>query len=943
LRLTAQADAHYGRAEGVPGLGPTPGADLPAEYRAAAAGYEAAARALGTNTQDPLYPQSLLAAAAVRYQDTSDWQQAAEDATQAREAFHALGDNYGAARAEAILAGADMELGLADRARAGASPQATGDRLADVRGRFMTLAAFHRRRGELFDEALALNNAGLADYYAGQFERGMRAYHQALPIDTRLGENPREAQVLQNIALMEYELGRYHEARRDYARARQVLPPDPNSELPGDILNNQALAEYASGELDQALLHYGEALAMLEQVQVPLQVARSLHGLGIVYYAAGDREQSLQYFTRALAMRNADQDARGRTATLRAMASVLSDLGRPAEAIALRREALSLAVAPSMRVRIGAQLALDLEATGRHEEAIATIEQAMRESQSAPRAYQAIALAARAQLALGQGRLADAERDSAHALSILKGVEAATDEFNTLVIAARVARARGASGAAQSSVARALKLAEEMRLESANPELRAGIWHGVKPAFDLKLDLTEGDSATLAVAESYRARSLSDYWRSSEEGTKRLRTVYDDIADRRSQLELRLDRSGENDPRAKALEADIARLRREADSLHRSRVGGEAASSRTPAGLKAVLARLSETIPSDTAVIEYWLGAGKARAWVITKQGVGSALLGDAAAIDQAARALQQSLRSYSSGDRQRLIATLSRQVIPPQALKYRTLVIIPDGALHYVPFAVLSAPEAVGAQPLIGNHTIVIAPSLRAVFWHRPTLRSARRALIVSDPAYSPGTKFEPLPGTAVESAAIVRFFDAGELDLLSRFEASRTRFLGSNLTGYRVIHIAAHAVTDTQAPLLSALILSTRDSHGAERPGQVFAGELTARSLNAEVVVLSACDTALGREVMGEGLLGLRYAAHAAGAESVVASLWPASERATTELMTSFYSHYEKAREPPAVALAEAMRELRARFADPALWGAFEISAAGSPAMFALDRTQH
>jgi CHAT domain-containing protein len=943
LRLTAQADAHYARAEGVPGQGPTPGADLPAEYRAAAAGYEGAATALGSNTRDPLYAQSLLAAAAVRYQDSSDWQQAAEDAARAREAFHALGDTYGAARAEAILAGADMELALAARARAGAAPDAAGNRLADVQRRLMALAAFHRRRGEPFDEALALNNAGLSDYYAGRFERGMRAYHAALPIYLRLGESPREAQVLQNIALMEYELGRYHQARRDYARAHEALAPDPNSELPGDILNNQALAEYASGALDQALIHYGEALALLGHLQVPLQVARSLHGLGIVYYAAGDREQALSYFNRALTMRSVDKDTRGRTATLRAMASVLSDLGRPAEAIPLRREALSLAVAPSMRVRIGAQLALDLEATGEHQAAIATIAQAIAESQSAPRSYQVVALATRAQLAFGQGLLADAERDSLHALTLLQGVDAATEEFNALMIAARVARARGATGAAQSRVDRALKFAEQIRLESANPELRAGLWQGLKPAFDLKLDLAEGDTATLAVAESYRARSLSDYWPKLEVGAESLRTVYDDIADRRSQLEVRLDRSGENDPRARALEADIARLRREADSLHRTEAGGEAASSRTPNRLKEYFAKLSETIPMDTAVIEYWLGASKARAWVMTRQGVESALLGDTAAIDRAARALHHSLRSYSREDRGRLIATLSWQVIPPAALKYHSLVIIPDGALHYVPFAVLPAPGEVGTQPLIANHTIVIAPSLQAALWHRATPGSAKRVLIVSNPGYSPGSKLEPLPGTAVEAAAIAGFFDAGDVDLLSNTEASRARFLGSNLPSYRVIHVATHAVTDTQAPLLSALILSTRDSHGTEVPGQVFAGELTLQRLNAEVVVLSACDTALGREVVGEGLLGLRYAAHAAGAESVVSSLWPASERATTELMTSFYAHYEQAHEPPAAALAGAMREVRARFADPALWGAFEISAVGDRAMFGLHRPPH
>jgi CHAT domain-containing protein len=103
----------------------------------------------------------------------------------------------------------------------------------------------------------------------------------------------------------------------------------------------------------------------------------------------------------------------------------------------------------------------------------------------------------------------------------------------------------------------------------------------------------------------------------------------------------------------------------------------------------------------------------------------------------------------------------------------------------------------------------------------------------------------------------------------------------------------------------------------------------------VNAEVFVLSACDTAVGREVAGEGLLGLRYAALASGAKSVVASMWQVPDRPAAELMTAFYSHLIRDHESPGSALTEAMREARQHFKDPALWGAFEISITGRDAL--------
>jgi CHAT domain-containing protein len=153
----------------------------------------------------------------------------------------------------------------------------------------------------------------------------------------------------------------------------------------------------------------------------------------------------------------------------------------------------------------------------------------------------------------------------------------------------------------------------------------------------------------------------------------------------------------------------------------------------------------------------------------------------------------------------------------------------------------------------------------------------------------------------------------------------------LGHDLARYHLLHFATHAVADTVAPQLSALVLSTLDARGKPRVGEIFAGDLADQRLDATLVVLSGCETALGRAEAGEGLLSLRYAAHASGARSVVASLWPVMDATGASLMDAMYTDVIGRKASPVAAMSRAMREGRKRWQDPALWAAFDVSIAG------------
>ena len=159
--------------------------------------------------------------------------------------------------------------------------------------------------------------------------------------------------------------------------------------------------------------------------------------------------------------------------------------------------------------------------------------------------------------------------------------------------------------------------------------------------------------------------------------------------------------------------------------------------------------------------------------------------------------------------------------------------------------------------------------------------------------------------------------------------FQASRETLLSLPLDDYRVIHFATHGVIDTRYPDLSGLALSGFDAAGMPTRGLLGLPDIYGLRLNADLVVLSACETALGRDIRGEGLLGLTQGFLYAGAKGVVASLWPVADRATAELMQRFYDHMLRDGLPPADALRHAQLSIAAepRWQDFYYWSGFVL----------------
>jgi CHAT domain-containing protein len=188
------------------------------------------------------------------------------------------------------------------------------------------------------------------------------------------------------------------------------------------------------------------------------------------------------------------------------------------------------------------------------------------------------------------------------------------------------------------------------------------------------------------------------------------------------------------------------------------------------------------------------------------------------------------------------------------------------------------------------------------------------------------------PLPRlryTADEANAILELLPVSERLAFLEFDASKSAALNPQLGRYRILHFATHAFVDEALPELSGLVLSRFTEDGTEVDGNLYLHEIFAARFQADLAVLSGCQTALGRKVRGDGLLGMTRGFFHAGASQLLVSLWSVDDEATATLMAEFYQAYLVEGQGTAEALQTAQRRLREhpQWRAPFYWAPFVL----------------
>ncbi|MDJ0554507.1 MAG: CHAT domain-containing protein, partial [Microcoleaceae cyanobacterium MO_207.B10] len=393
-----------------------------------------------------------------------------------------------------------------------------------------------------------------------------------------------------------------------------------------------------------------------------------------------------------------------------------------------------------------------------------------------------------------------------------------------------------------------------------------------------------------------------------------------------------------------------------------------------PLSLKEVQ---QQVLDDDTLLLQYSVGEKASYLWAITKDNIHSYQLPPAAEIKNAATDLIGSITNPRKRDNLATVDSaadaLTEIILKPvtDKLTKKRLLIVADGILQYIPFSTLSIPgtttEGAGYQPLIAKYEIVNLPSSTTIANIRNGTKSRKLApkkvAIIADPVFSTDDvrvtgntttastatsrssalpleaqqldraaryldiEWKRLPATRTEAEAILAIVPENERIYTFDFDANRDIATSEELAKYQILHFATHGFANSQQPELSGIVMSLVDKNGNWQNGFLRLNDIFNLNLPAELVVLSACKTAWGKDIKGEGLVGLTRGFMYAGAKRVVGSLWFVDDAATADLMSQFYQGMLSEGLSPGEALRAAQLKMWQQGMSPYYWGAFTL----------------
>ncbi len=842
--------------------------------------------------------------------------------------------------------------------------------------------------GDSFGVATTRNNVCLTYLGQGQLREGLACYEPLLPGLSDSGEKQLASVVHTNIGWIYDTLGEPDSAVEQYQQALALARALGDRKQEAQTLNNLARLHRRFGEPERALTEYEQALELFRRLQDLRWQGRVLNNIGYTYAALGEPQQALALFRQSLALRQQVGDRRGEVFTLTSLGYVFRHLGQRENALSSYQKALALAAKiddPRLEAMAltGTGWAYLQMANGRRAIDYGTRALEILETLQTPAAEaDALHLIGRALSLEGDSRNAVPRLE--RALSLLRGMRDQANKAGPLVALARAERDLGRLGRARSHVEAALESTELLRTRVGTADLRALFQSSRRETYELNIDVlmalhraapgAEHDLEALTASELSRARVLLDLLNEARadihqgvdaaliERSRFLGRQLNAKAARRSAV-----LAGEPTPEEEQeVESELSSALYDLDRVEAEirRRSPRYAALTQPQPLTA--REIQGLLDADTLLLEYALGEERSFLWLVSSHRIESFELPASQEVEDAARRFHQLLSQPGAMDRrtQAVVAsTLSDMLLAPVAdhLDAKRLAVVADGALHYLPFGTLPV-SATDVTPLLLRHEVVYLPSASVLAEQRRRVgaRSPPSGwlAVLADPVYEiqdprleateiadlpapPGASAERggrqpgladwkrLPGSRREAEAILALAPPEQSFAALGFEASRATALGVDIGRHRVVHFATHGLIDTGNPRLSGLVLSLFDEYGRSYDGFLRAHDVFNLDLAADLVVLSGCQTALGKEVRGEGLLGLTRGFMYAGASRVVASLWRVEDRATAELMSRFYRSIWDEGKAPAAALREAQLSIsrERRWKDPYYWASFVL----------------
>jgi CHAT domain-containing protein/tetratricopeptide (TPR) repeat protein len=717
----------------------------------------------------------------------------------------------------------------------------------------------------------------------------------------------------------------------------------------------------AEGDFEAARCHCESALPVFQRIADKDDAAITLNILGMVAQQAGDLEESLKDYRRARRDFASVQDDLGEADSISAIADILLSQHQYGDLEPLYVRKLHLAQSTSNRA-FQAWALLDLGGVYARQHLYTKADETYQRGLAQYRSEgnldgQSDALERMAGLQDEQGRYQQALDMLSEAQSLREQLGQIEELARIQYLRARIYLRLDEPEKARAEIEKTVAIIESQRMRIAKFNSRGQYFASVHEYYSLfiqvlmALDKLHPDQkyAQLAfeAAERSKVRSLLDLLENSQQ------TV----------------------PCDTLLESSSKSATTEGNQKSSGPVELSAAQ---PLGLPELQAEIRD---ADTLLVEFALGEDRSFAWLVDGDHLTAYDIGSAAEIGKRVRLFRKALLPIETKADEAPADYLRRRAAARSTLllesrhltdllfgpvplpQQKRLLIVPDGALQYLPFAALSvAGNGRDGVPLVELHELAMLPSASALAALRKTAdrrsQPADEVTVFADPVFEPPGKPVPaavaiaaaaprsrdltralrdfqgsqwilsLPGSRNEALAIQQIAGPSRTRLAMGFEANRAAIMDGSIARQRIIHFATHGMMDTRHPEMSGLVLSMFNKRGEYQDGYLRLSDIYNLKLSADLVVLSSCESALGKDLGSEGIIGLPRAFLYAGARSVIASLWKVDDDASVTLMKTFYSRLLRG-EGPARALQGAQLEMlkKPQLSDPYYWAAFVL----------------
>jgi CHAT domain-containing protein/Tfp pilus assembly protein PilF len=794
--------------------------------------------------------------------------------------------------------------------------------------------AFRQSTSDRRGEAQTLVNIGGIYDLLGDKQAALEHYNQALAIQRAVSDPSGEALTMVSLGTVYNLFGQPQNALEYFERALKIQQKIDDRRGEVTTLNNIASAYDGLGEPQKALEFYNRALDVSRAVLDRRGEATSLNRIGGLHFTLNEPQKALEYFKQALALKQAVGDRAGEASTLHSISYSLKSLGKPSEALDFANQALSLRRAVGDR---------DGEASDLTN--LAGLYYSAGEKQKAMEFYgQALPLMRATGNSRGEAvilnnfgfyQLSLGENQKAldffnQAVSILHATGFRRGEAIALSNVGRAYESMGQSEQALDFYRKSIQTYEGVRTSATLEEIKTGLAENSAAVYQRAILLLMRLGQTTAAfeqSESARARTLLD-----QLGNVRV-NVHKGIDNQLSEQEqllrqalnnldsnLRTERSRPqpqlNPILIQALEGQLRAKQREyEDLLTRIKLQHPAYASLLAVS-PVTLPQAQKLLDAETTLLSYFVTPQKTIAFIITRDSFEAVEL---PVSERELGAATESFRGFADKSvthpqsLQRLYDWLVKPLKP--RLKTRLVGVIPHAVLNNLPFAAFT-----DGQVFFGDeHVLFNLPSVSILPFIRREPGTGPSTLLVMSQSQVKGLPFLQYGDSVARSIAQLY----GTEPLIGG-SATETAFR-ARAGNASIVLLAAHGKLNSRSPLFSQIILAPdQENNGILEIHEVYGLDLR----NADLVVLSACQTQAGQYSQGDDIIGLNRAFLYAGTPTVVASLWSVAEQPTGDLMKAYFRHLKEGKLSKAEALQSAQREIRAAYPNPYYWAAFVLT---------------